>query len=100
MPILIPVNVQNAPIIPLFNMDEFMSRVSQYATELWATMSSEETSKFSRKSNLSDMDLEKALTNLPLYDSIAHDDMSQLTKEDYSYFVRHHNVMKGVEKWL
>ena len=100
MPILIPVNVQNAPIIPLFNMDEFMSRVSQYATELWATMSSEETSNFSRKSNLSDRDLEKALAKLPSYDSMAHDDMSQLTKEDYCYFARHHNVMKGVEKWL
>ena len=100
MPILIPVNVQDVPLIPVFNMDEFMSRVSQYATELWTSMSKEETGKFSRKEVLSDADLETTLAAYPSYDSIKHDDMSQLTKTDYSRFAQRHRTMKGIEKWL
>jgi len=100
MPIMIPVNVQDVPAIPVFNMDEYVSLVSKYATELWNNMVRDENAKFSRRSNMSDKDLEEALANRPSYGSVSHDDMSQLTKNDYSRFARQHNAMKGIAKWM
>jgi len=100
MPIMIPINIQDIPTIPVFNMDEFMSRVSRYASELWDTMTQEEHAKFSRRKSLSDDELTIALAGCPSYDAVTHDDMSQLTKDDYHRFALQHNTMKGIEKWL
>lgn len=100
MPIMIPINVQNVPTIPIFDMVEYMNRVSHYATELWNTMAREEQAKFSRCNYMSDNELETVLANCPSYDSVEHDDMSQLTKEDYYHFANRHKAMKGIEKWM
>jgi len=101
MPIMIPVNVQDIPAIPVFDMDKYMSRVSKYATELWNTMTQEEQARFSRRKVLvSDEELAIELIDRPSYDSTSHDDMSHLTKEDYHRFAHRSGTMKGIEKWL
>lgn len=101
MPIMIPINIQDVPAIPVFDMSEYMTRVSQYATELWDTMTREERAKFTRRRKMvTDEELEASLADRPDYASVQHDDMSQLTKEDYSRYAAKHHVIKGAEKWL
>lgn len=38
MAIMVPINIDECPVIPAFNMDEYLSKVSSYATSLWNDM--------------------------------------------------------------
>ena len=101
MPVMIPINIQDVPQFPVFNVDEYVAQVSKYATDLWKAMSVKEVVKASRTHTLmSDEDLARELSSRPDYAATTHDDMSVLTKEDYNHFTRSHRAMKGIEKWL
>lgn len=51
---------------------------------------------------LSDQELEKVLSAYPSYDEVHHTSMDEITKEDYSHYIRNKSrkPIKGIEKWL
>lgn len=50
MAIMVPINIDECPAIPVFNMDEYLSKVSSYATSLWNDMTLVEERKKAKSS--------------------------------------------------
>lgn len=101
MPMMIPINVSEMPILSSSRMAEYKQRVAEYAKSLWVDMAEEQCSVPSRATKvITDAQLESLLADRPEYAEVPHDDISQLTQADYRRYAKKHNVMKGIEKWL
>ena len=99
MAVLIPIDVQDMPIVPTIDMEKFRSIVSSYATSLYYKMAkNSNTHRKSRNAMISDDQLSQILSSFP--EQTHNKDLDTLTKEDYNNFIRTHHSIKGIEKWL